>query len=136
MGTPGKEESGRWKTEAGEEGRSGRWTGQEHGGGSEGWRAQPRGLRRLPRAEWVGEHQGVPYSWNPSGGSSLSLVFRRPIGGGVPEEWRATWRAEGRRFSYRGPWRAQGDAEGRGPSPGALEVSWAQVKGEPHGLSQ
>ena len=33
------------------------------------------GLRRLPRAEWVGKHQGVPYSWNPSGGSSLSLVL-------------------------------------------------------------
>lgn len=51
-------------------------------GGPEGLRAHPGALRRLPRAEWVGEHQGVPCSWNPSGGSSLSLIVRRPMGGG------------------------------------------------------
>ena len=77
-----EEDSGRWRIEAGEEGSSRRWTGQEHGGGSEGWKAQPGGLRRLPRAEWLREHQGVPYSCNPSGGSSLGLILRKPMGGG------------------------------------------------------
>lgn len=82
MGTP--EGGGFWKVE--NRGRWGgssrRWTGQEHGGGSEGWKAQPGGLRRLPRAEWLREHQGVPYSCNPSGGSSLGLILRKPMGGG------------------------------------------------------